>query len=105
MRITVETTHEYRHLLSRCQTGLADADRVSDLTLVGGLGVAVAIVVAIGGAWLVDRVTGGELLGGRGAVLLPVFAVLMALVALLAAVGPARRGLRIEPTEALRADG
>jgi ABC-type antimicrobial peptide transport system permease subunit len=44
-------------------------------------------------------------MGGRGAVLLPAFAVTMALVGLLAALGPARRGLRIEPIEALRAEG
>jgi ABC-type lipoprotein release transport system permease subunit len=34
--------------------------------------------------------------------LLPAVSVLMAVVGLLAVVGPARRGLRVQPTEALR---
>jgi len=41
------------------------------------------------------------MMGGNGAVVLPIVAVMMMIVGLLA-VGPARRGLRINPTEALR---
>jgi hypothetical protein len=67
--------------------------------------ITLGLVVGVGGATLVDRLTGGELLGGRAGILLPIFGVLMAVVALLATLGPARRGLRIEPTEALRGDG
>ena len=66
-----------------------------------GLGV----LAGIGAAALLDQATGGELLGGTGAVLLPAVAILMLGVGLLAALGPARRGLRVQPTEALRADG
>lgn len=51
-----------------------------------------------------ERVTGGGLMGGRGAVILPTVAVAMTLVGLFAAFGPARRGLRIQPIEALKAD-
>jgi ABC-type antimicrobial peptide transport system permease subunit len=39
---------------------------------------------------------------GRAAGLLLIVAALISVVGLLAAVGPARRGLRIQPTEALR---
>lgn len=39
---------------------------------------------------------------GHGAAVLPIVAVVMMIVGLLAAIGPARRGLRIHPTEALR---
>ncbi len=39
---------------------------------------------------------------GRGAVILPLVALVMAAVGVLAAWGPARQGLRIPPTEALR---
>jgi predicted permease len=42
---------------------------------------------------------------GRAAALLLAVAAIMLAVGLLAALGPARRGLRIEPTEALRAGG
>jgi ABC-type antimicrobial peptide transport system permease subunit len=48
--------------------------------------------------------SGGELMGGRGRYLLPVFGAAMAVVALAGAFGPVRRGLRISPTEALRSE-
>lgn len=63
-------------------------------------GVAVGITVAM----LVERLTRGAGLDGRGSILLPAFAIVMTVVALLATVGPARRGLKIQPTEALRAN-
>jgi predicted permease len=53
---------------------------------------------------LMDRATGGGLLSGRAPFILPAVAVLMVGVGLLAAWGPARRGLRIQPTEALRSE-
>jgi putative ABC transport system permease protein len=43
-------------------------------------------------------------LGDRTPVLLPAVAVLMVIVGLLAALGPARRGLAVPPTDALRED-
>jgi hypothetical protein len=63
-------------------------------------GGAVGIVMAL----LVDRASDGELIGAFGRVLLPVTAVVMTIVGLFATLGPARRGLRIQPTEALRAE-
>jgi ABC-type antimicrobial peptide transport system permease subunit len=44
----------------------------------------------------------GNLMRGDGAVVLPAVALFMMLVGLVAALGPARRCLQIEPTEALR---
>jgi len=41
-------------------------------------------------------------LEGNAVIMLPLVAALMMVVGLLAALGPARRGLAIEPTEALR---
>ena len=67
--------------------------------------IALGVVIGIGAAALLELASGGELLGGRGRVLLPLFAALMIVVALIAAFGPARRGLRIQPTEALRGEG
>lgn len=54
--------------------------------------------------WAVFALSDGELLAGRAAVLLPAVAAFMLIVGLLAAIGPARRGLRVQPTEALKAD-
>ncbi|HEV3484229.1 MAG TPA: FtsX-like permease family protein [Vicinamibacterales bacterium] len=59
-------------------------------------GLALAAVLArLGG-------DGGGLVGGSGHILLPTVAVVMFIVGILAAVGPARRGLAVQPTEALR---
>jgi predicted permease len=63
-------------------------------------GVTVGIVLAL----LIDRASDGELLGPLGRGLLPITALVMVLVGLFATLGPARRGLRIQPTEALRAE-
>jgi MacB-like periplasmic core domain len=53
-------------------------------------------------AALLEQLTNGDLMRGNGPVVLPAVAAFMMLVGLLAAIGPARRGLRIDPTEALR---
>jgi ABC-type antimicrobial peptide transport system permease subunit len=62
------------------------------------IGAALGVVTAMG----LELLTDGEMMNGRGAVVLPIVATLMMFVGLLAAIGPARRGLRIRPTEALR---
>ncbi len=66
---------------------------------------ALGLAAGVAAATLLEALTGGGLMRGRGAVILPALAAVMAVVGLLAALGPARRGLRIQPTEALRADG
>jgi predicted permease len=63
-----------------------------------GVGVGLTIAVAL------DTFTGGEMMGGTGLLLVPATAAFMLAVGLLAATGPARRGLRVQPTEALRAE-
>ena len=63
-------------------------------------GVAAGIALAL----VVDVASNGEMLGSFGRALLPVTAVVMVIVGLFATIGPARRGLRIQPTEALRAE-
>jgi putative ABC transport system permease protein len=61
-------------------------------------GVAVGVLLAVG----IDRALNGDFMGGQWAVLLPIVSAFMMSVGLLAALGPARRGLRIQPTQALR---
>jgi hypothetical protein len=68
------------------------------------LQLAAGVVVGVAMALLMDRASEGELLGAFGRAMLPVTAALMTIVGLFAAIGPARRGLRIQPTEALRAE-
>lgn len=63
-----------------------------------GGGVLAGLVLAA----LLDRAMGGGPLVGRGMALLPGVAVLMLAIGLLATLGPARRGLAVEPTEALK---
>ncbi len=63
-------------------------------------GVVVGIVMAL----VIDRASEGEMLGSSGRALVPVTAVVMTIIGLFATMGPARRGLRIQPTEALRAE-
>jgi putative ABC transport system permease protein len=58
--------------------------------------------LGVGAAAGLEALTGGEVMQGHGTVVLPLVAVMMLAVGLLAALGPARRGLRIHPTEALR---
>lgn len=65
-----------------------------------GLGIACGIVLSL----LLDVAAGGDMLGSFGRAFLPVMSMVMFGVGLGAAIGPARRGLRIQPTEALRAE-
>jgi ABC-type antimicrobial peptide transport system permease subunit len=68
------------------------------------LQLAAGIVVGAVLALMIDLASEGEMLGLPGRALLPVTAVLMTIVGLFATIGPARRSLRIQPTEALRAE-
>ena len=63
-----------------------------------GVGVGLTIAVAL------DQLAGGEMMGGTGALLVPATAAFMLITGLVAATGPARQGLRVQPTEALRAE-
>jgi ABC-type antimicrobial peptide transport system permease subunit len=66
---------------------------------VGQLAIGVGIgTVAAFGLNLMDA----DFIGGHVQIMLPLVATLMFLVGLIAAVGPARRGLNIQPTEALK---
>ncbi|HUQ83843.1 MAG TPA: ABC transporter permease [Gemmatimonadaceae bacterium] len=64
------------------------------------LGVGLGLTMSIG----LDIAAGGQLMEGIGVLLVPGTAAFMLVVGILAAAGPARRGLRVQPTEALRAE-
>jgi predicted permease len=66
------------------------------LQLAAGAALGTALVVAF------EKASGGNLMRGNAAVVLPAVALVIVGVGFLAALGPARRCLRIEPTEALR---
>ncbi len=62
------------------------------------------VVAGLAVAGVLERLggDGGGLMGGKGHVLLPTVAGVMFIVGILAALGPARRGLAVQPTETLR---
>jgi putative ABC transport system permease protein len=66
------------------------------------IGAGIAAGLALAAALAQFGGDGGPLMGGRMQVLLPIVAGLMFLVGILAALGPARRGLAVQPSEALR---
>jgi predicted permease len=66
------------------------------------IGIGAAVGVAI--AWAIDTVLKGGWTGRNAAIVLPGVIVLIGLVGLIAAAGPATRALRIAPTEALKAE-
>jgi hypothetical protein len=66
--------------------------------LVFGVGIGLVIAIAI------DRAGGGALMTGAGLVIFPFTVALMLVVGLIAATGPARRSLRVQPTDALRGE-
>jgi ABC-type antimicrobial peptide transport system permease subunit len=66
--------------------------------------IALGIVVGCVLAGLADDAMDGGFTGGRGVYLLAVVAALMTAIGAAAVVGPARRALRIQPTEALKGE-
>jgi putative ABC transport system permease protein len=65
---------------------------------------ALGVAIGLGVSLVLERWSEGEMMGGSPLVYVPGIAAFMTAVGLLAAAGPARRGLRVQPTEALRAE-
>ena len=62
------------------------------------------VAAGLTGAGILEWVTPGGNVGGKASILFPRVAAVMFVVGLLAAAGPARRGLAVEPTDALRTE-
>ncbi len=94
----------------RREIGIRAALGASSLALLRSVFSRVALQVATGvvlgalGAIAIAPASEGVVLAGRLALVTPAIALTMVLVGVAAAYGPARRSLRIQPTEALRAE-
>jgi putative ABC transport system permease protein len=81
----------------------ADPTRVLAGIFARALGqLAMGAAVGLIGAAALETVIEGAMFQGQGLVILPIVIAFMLAVGLLATIGPARRGLSIQPTEALR---
>jgi putative ABC transport system permease protein len=81
----------------------ADPKRIVASIFSRALGqLAVGAALGMAAAVAIERASGGDPVRENTTVVLPVVALFMMVVGFLAALGPARRSLRIEPTEALR---
>lgn len=81
----------------------ADRSRILRSVFSRALGqLTLGVAFGMGTAVLLNAMMDGELMGGHAAAILPAVALLMTVVGLLAALGPATRGLAIQPTEALK---
>lgn len=67
-----------------------------------GMQIGRGVVLGLAVAEAVPRAGGGSFFAGEGIVMLPVVVAIALAIGLVAALGPARRGLAIQPTEALR---
>ena len=63
-----------------------------------GAGAVLGLIAAVG----LQQVLEGDILRNYRAMLLPLVLLLMTTIGVIAAIGPARQGLRIQPIEALR---
>jgi putative ABC transport system permease protein len=97
--------HRRREIGIRTALGASRLHVLRDIFSRVALQVAAGVAAgAVAAAAIAPATTGGVALRGRLAIVTPAIAVIMAIVGLAAAYGPARRSLRIQPTEALRAE-
>jgi ABC-type antimicrobial peptide transport system permease subunit len=93
-----------REIGIRCALGADPRHVLSSVFARAGAHVASGILLGLIGTIALDRLTGRGPLNDGNAIVLAVVAALMTIVGLMAAMGPARRGLAVQPSEALRED-
>ena len=102
--MSVTVSRRRREIGIRVALG-ADARRILQSVLSrAAFQLSMGVLIGVAAAMLLDAGAGGQLLGGMTFLILPAVSVFMVIVGLLASLGPVRRGLRINPTEALKAE-
>lgn len=97
-------TQRRREIGIRSALGAQPRDVLRSVFSRAAIQIAIGVAIGVAMGALSDLLSGGGLLDGRGHILLPALALLMGSVGVASAFGPARRGLRIQPTEALRGE-
>jgi predicted permease len=95
-------TRRYREIGIRLALGASRRQVLQTIFSRAVLQLALGLAVGVVLVTLVDRLGGGEMLGGQHHVLVPLVAALVIAVELLATGGPASQVLRVRPMEALR---
>jgi peptidoglycan/LPS O-acetylase OafA/YrhL len=95
-------TRRYREIGIRLALGASRRQVLQTIFSRAALQLALGLAVGVVLVTLVDRLGGGEMMGGQHHVLVPMVAALVIAVGLLATGGPARQVLRVRPMEALR---
>jgi predicted permease len=88
----------------RAALGANPAQVIGSVFAHAGRQLGAGVAVGNGAVAVLDLLSRGALLGGRGLLFVPAITFLMLVAGLLAAIGPARRGLRVNATEALKAE-
>jgi putative ABC transport system permease protein len=102
MSLTV--TRRRREIGIRTALGATSRQVVGSILARATAQIAIGIAIGMGLAALINVGAKDAMLDGRGMLIIPGVAALMAAVGFAAAVGPMRRALRTHPTEALRSD-
>ncbi|HKW03396.1 MAG TPA: ABC transporter permease [Vicinamibacterales bacterium] len=97
-------TQRRREIAIRTALGAAPARLLGGIFRRALRQIAAGIVIGAGVALLIDYSSDGEMLASHAGVILPSVVLVMSLAGLAATTGPARRGLRIEPVEALKSE-
>ncbi|HEX8274510.1 MAG TPA: ABC transporter permease [Longimicrobiaceae bacterium] len=95
-------TRRYREIGIRLALGASRRQVLQAIFARAALQLALGLAVGVVLVTLVDRLGGGEMMGGQHHVLVPMVAALVIAVGLLATGGPASQVLRVHPMEALR---